>query len=1820
MDVFRSLWFIAVTFTGLTSGTGLLPDDVQTKAVGGTVTFITSVSPSEKPPLTVAWDFTNNNGNVTNIITSVSNYTAPQYVGRITFFSSTGSLELRNLALTDSGQYQVTAVLTGPQITGQTRLNVLVPVSSVEVTVSRTDLVEFNSSVSLSCSSSGSSLSFLWLNRSTVVTATDRVQLTDGGRNLTIVSVSRYDQGPFNCNVSNAVSSGTSKAVNLSISFGPDDVNLKKLPPQENYVTGSNVNLSCSADSSPAAQFTWFLNRTQLPDTGPELTLTNIQTSQSGDYSCQAFNTKTLRYQTSQPSALIVQVPVSSITVTVSGTDLVEFNSSVSLSCSSSGSSLSFLWLNRSSVVTATDRVQLLNLNRTITIVNVSRYDQGPFSCGVSNAVSSGTSELVKLSISFGPDNINLKPPPEQKYVTGSNVDLSCSADSSPAAQFTWFLNRTQLPDTGPELTLTNIQTSQSGDYSCQAFNTKTLRYQMSLPSAVIVLEHQPSTGGCSGGCIAGIVIAVVVVVVVVVLLVYFLWLKPKQKKISSNRDAATRTGGEGQDNTTSPQNQELHYAHISFQNKNGGTVQMGQEDNPTQYAEINAYRPRGPSSPPTYDAHMDRMRGRAPQSGANGAHGAQVHRNLVLTSGGVEIQTSINPAVAGGTLTLSLSPPTALNIGSWAVGGSLIITWVGEQQASFANYSGRASVNIFTGALTLNPVIAADSGVYILQCSDPQLSANTSVTVLEPISNVTLTTNQTSLMEFSGSTLMTCSVSSGSCPSLLWLNGSSKVAASARAQFTNGNSTLQIVNVTRYDQGPYACYASNAVSNQSSNAVNLTILYGPDNMALTVNGQNPTSVLVGSNLTVLCSAQSSPPAHLQWLFKGQTLNSTGSMLNLYNVSENQSGPYSCVAFNNITFINTSITTQITINSSGAKELSANVWLLPLLLWGGLLLSLPGMLYNNQLLTIFFINTLTLECNYIQTYINLSFCLSFYRCLECSQTNPVIFTNVNPVSVGSNITLFSTRTVSQGAWLFNNDIIVFIASGASVITDKWISRVTYNSNSSSLTISSVTVSDSGVYTLNAINSFSAQLTLSVQVPISNVALESRATSLVEFNDTAVLTCSISNGSLPSYVWLNGSAEVTAAGNVRLSDANATLTIANVTRYDEGPFTCNVSNGVGSAVSPRVLLNISYGPSNAEMRTEPLALNHIYRTGSNITLTCSAESKPSARIMWMINDVPLNASVPQLQLQDVTRTNSANYKCLFYNSVTLRYSSASVRISVMDPLTAINLFPDKEPAIVDKSFSLYCNVTGPVESFQWWRNGQLISQSNTTIVSNNTLTFNPVLQSDNGLYECQATNAVSNVTSRPFAVKVNYGPEVPTIMGPNTALAGDNITLTCSASSYPPSTYAWFFNGSLVAHTSAYVTPPLTTNMTGIYTCVAHNNVTGLNSTAHKMVTVVAVRVKAPVQPAIAGHPYMLTCSVSGPAANVQWMMDGQHLSGDNATHVLANNTLYFQPVARNDTGRYQCVVVNAGENLTSHPYMLLVDFGPEPPLVEGPAVAKVGQSAIFNCSAASEPPSQISWWFNDTLLANDSVLVIEQLSLNMSGYYTCMAFNNVTGLSSTSRVMLTVTGNLTVVIKTNMVPVNSSNFSLICDVAGPFDWIYWVKDNQTLNLNTSASNTSYHSDNNTLYFSPVTTYDDGVYWCVAVMNLTAQWSHPYPLLVNYGPLSMSITGPGSAALHSSVSLTCSASSVPNCDFQWYFSDLSNSAVVSQTGPVFTFIATLKAEGNYTCAARNPVTNITMYRTKGFTVTGHAPALHMPTLGGLTSMLACALSLLMLFSC
>lgn len=108
-------------FSGMCLGEGILPPGPLSGAVAGTVKFTTTLRPPENPYLSVIWSFEG-----VNIITSTSiNISEPEYANRISLDRTTGSLELRNLVLEDSGEYTVTIIADrGLQKQGKTTLNV----------------------------------------------------------------------------------------------------------------------------------------------------------------------------------------------------------------------------------------------------------------------------------------------------------------------------------------------------------------------------------------------------------------------------------------------------------------------------------------------------------------------------------------------------------------------------------------------------------------------------------------------------------------------------------------------------------------------------------------------------------------------------------------------------------------------------------------------------------------------------------------------------------------------------------------------------------------------------------------------------------------------------------------------------------------------------------------------------------------------------------------------------------------------------------------------------------------------------------------------------------------------------------------------------------------------------------------------------------------------------------------------------------------------------------------------------------------------------------------------------------------------------------------------------------------------------------------------------------------------------------------------------------------------------------------------------------------------------------------------------------------
>uniref|UniRef100_A0ACB8EYU2 Uncharacterized protein n=1 Tax=Sphaerodactylus townsendi TaxID=933632 RepID=A0ACB8EYU2_9SAUR len=130
---------------------------------------------------------------------------------------------------------------------------------------------------------------------------------------------------------------------------------------------------------------------------------------------------------------------------------------------------------------------------------------------------------------------------------------------------------------------------------------------------------------------------------------------------------------------------------------------------------------------------------------------------------------------------------------------------------------------------------------------------------------------------------------------------------------FLSEDEYLEITGITREQSGEYECSASNDVSPPVVRRVNVTVNYAPY-----ISGAKSHGVPVGQKGTLQCDASAVPSAQFQWykddkrLIEGQKglkveNKAFFSRLTFFNVSEQDYGNYTCVAYNQLGNTNASI-------------------------------------------------------------------------------------------------------------------------------------------------------------------------------------------------------------------------------------------------------------------------------------------------------------------------------------------------------------------------------------------------------------------------------------------------------------------------------------------------------------------------------------------------------------------------------------------------------------------------------------------------------------------------------------------------------------------------------------------------------------------------------------------------------------------------------------------------------------------------------------------------------------------------------------------------
>ncbi|XP_022617140.1 leucine-rich repeats and immunoglobulin-like domains protein 2 [Seriola dumerili] len=272
------------------------------------------------------------------------------------------------------------------------------------------------------------------------------------------------------------------------------------------------------------------------------------------------------------------------------------------------------------------------------------------------------------------------------------------------------------------------------------------------------------------------------------------------------------------------------------------------------------------------------------------------------------------------------------------------------------------------------------------------------------------------------------------------------------------------------------------------------------------------------------------------------------------------------------------------------------------------------------------------------------------------------------------------------------------------------------------------------------------------------------------------------------------------------------------------------------------------------------------------------------------------------------------------------------------------------------------------------------------------------------------------------------PQITTHPETSVALRGNNVTLSCvaSSSSDSPMTTAWrkdgevlydaevqnyaqYQEGELIYTTMLHL---LNVNFTdeGRYQCVVSNHF-GSNYSNRAKLTVNELPsfLKTPMDLTIrTGTMARLECAAEGhPSPQIAWQKDGGTdfpAARERRMHVMPDDDIFFiANVKTEDMGVYSCTAQNAAGSLSANATLTVLETPSFMRPLEDRTVAR-GETAVLQCIAGGSPAPRLNWTKDDGPLvlterhffaAANQLLIIVDAGPADAGKYTCIMSNTL---------------------------------------------------------------------------------------------------------------------------------------------------------------------------------------------------------------------------------
>lgn len=340
----------------------------------------------------------------------------------------------------------------------------------------------------------------VWFKNGRPLQVSDRVSQGNYGKSLVIKHVTVDDEGDYTCEVSNGVGDARSYSINLKVLSVPY---FTEEPEVVNAAEGETAVIRCNASGVPEPQIQWIFNGKHIALAPPNnrrtvntnmITIEKLQTSDIGNYGCNATNSLGYVYKDVYVNVLAVEPEISSPPrdeETVDGKD-------VKLLCRVNGVPKPEVKWIRNGIELTGGRYTILQ-NGDLLIRNVAFTDMGQYMCNARNKLGEASAsgnltvrQRTQITKGLGPKDYEVK--------AGTPATFHCSAqtDESLALDIHWLRNG-EIVDFQAEprfvksndysLTITQTIELDSGVYTCLA---KT-RLDEATAQATLIVQDVPN-------------------------------------------------------------------------------------------------------------------------------------------------------------------------------------------------------------------------------------------------------------------------------------------------------------------------------------------------------------------------------------------------------------------------------------------------------------------------------------------------------------------------------------------------------------------------------------------------------------------------------------------------------------------------------------------------------------------------------------------------------------------------------------------------------------------------------------------------------------------------------------------------------------------------------------------------------------------------------------------------------------------------------------------------------------------------------------------------------------------------------------------------------------------------------------------------------------------------------------------------------------------------------------------------------------------------------------------------------------------------------